>query len=183
FTPQNGIEMQQAEARALDIYYDHRGSVWALGAVHLLALAHKDNWTSVGNFGRETVELDTKTWRPLRDGKMPEIIVASRGLRPGFGTWLLQEYIDITPEILARDRMRVFSRRFGSSAGFDKNTAPKAAPGPQKAPKPLPGVRPGPGVPRAAGAPNPVNGANPMRGSGTPGANIGAGQRGVGAAN
>src|SRR6185369_9094271 len=167
FNASNDLESQYAQARLVNLYYDHRGSVWGLGAVHLIGFNHRDNWTPVGNFGRETVELDTRTWRPLRNEKMPEIILAGRGLRPGFQTWLMTEYIDITPAVLARDRIRVFSRRIGVASGFDKGSAPKAAAGPERRPpKPAPGAVRGavPATNAARGA-TPAVGANPAPGA------------------
>ena len=141
-----GLEAQRAMGRLVSLYYDHRGSVWALGSVHLLALNHHDNWTSVGNVGHETSQLDMKTYRPLRDGQMPEIIISGRGLRPGYNTWLPVEYTDITPVPMAAARIRVFSRRSADQPGFAKATAPKAAKGPQptKPPAPRPKVVPAP---------------------------------------
>ncbi len=198
FNRSNDLESQYAQARLVNLYYDHRGSVWGLGAVHLIGFNHRDNWTPVGNFGRETVELDTRTWRPLRNEKMPEIILAGRGLRPGFQTWLMTEYIDITPAMLARDRIRVFSRRSGVGSGFDKGSAPKAAAGPERKPppKPAPGAARGPGSVTNAGigatpaagtnaarGANAVSGANPARGAGpAAGAARGIGQPPAGAA-
>ena len=151
FSPMTGIAEQRREASYLELYFDHRGSVWVLGSVHLLGLLQRENWTPVGNFGRETADIDTKTWRPLRDGKMPEIIVAGRGLRPGFQSWLNQEYIDITPAVFARDRIRVFSRRLGTGSGFDKGSAPKSAPPPSSVRRPPP-------RPAAQGAATPARG-------------------------
>jgi hypothetical protein len=132
----HGLEQQRAMGRLVSMYYDHRGSVWALGSVHLLALNRRDNWTNVGNVGHETSQLDMKQYRPLRDGVMPEIIISGRGLRPGGGGWLSAEYIDITPVPLAGARIRVFSRKSDDQPGFGRTTAPKGAPGPKATPKP-----------------------------------------------
>ncbi|MFN2427136.1 MAG: hypothetical protein ABR587_11900 [Candidatus Binatia bacterium] len=137
-----GLEAQRAMGRLVSLYYDHRGSVWALGSVHLLALNHRDNWVSVGNVGHETSQLDMKTFRPLRDGQMPEIILSGRGLRPGHNSWLQAEYIDITPAPLAGARVRVFSRRSSDQPGFARSTAPKAARGPQSTKPPAAGKQP-----------------------------------------
>jgi hypothetical protein len=131
-----GLEQQRAMARLVSMYYDHRGSVWALGSVHLLALNRRDNWTNVGNVGHETSQLDMKQYRPLRDGVMPEIIISGRGLRPGGSGWLSAEYIDITPVPLAGARIRVFSRKSDDQPGFGRTTAPKGAPGPRPTSRP-----------------------------------------------
>jgi hypothetical protein len=133
-----GLEQQRAMARIVSMYEDHRGSVWVLGSVHLLALNRRDNWTNVGNVGHETSELDMKQYRPLRGDKMPEIIVSGRGLRPGGSGWLASEYIDITPVPLAGARIRVFSRKSNDQPGFARTTAPKGAPGPKSTKPPAP---------------------------------------------
>jgi hypothetical protein len=137
-----GLEQQRAMARIVSMYQDHRGSVWTLGSVHLLALNRLDNWTNVGNVGHETSELDMKKYRPLRGDRMPEIIVSGRGLRPGASGWLAAEYIDITPVPLAGARIRVFSRKSDDQPGFARTTAPKGAPGPKSTKPPAP--RPAP---------------------------------------
>jgi len=133
---ERGLDAQLAQGRLVDLYHDHRGSVWILGPVHLLALNHLDNWVPVGNVGHETHELDMKAYRPLRDGKMPEVILAGRGLRPGMAGWLVAEYVDVTPQPLAKDRIRVFIRRLGPGSGFDIGSSPKPARGPLPARRP-----------------------------------------------
>jgi hypothetical protein len=131
-----GLEAQRAMGRLVSMYYDHRGSVWALGSVHLIGFNRRDNWTSVGNVGHESSQIDMKTYRPLRDGVMPEIIISGRGLRPGASGWLAAEYVDITPVTLAAARIRVFSRKSDDQPGFGRTTAPRGAPGPKPTPKP-----------------------------------------------
>ncbi|MFN2375869.1 MAG: DolP-mannose mannosyltransferase [Candidatus Binatia bacterium] len=134
------LEHQFTQGRLASLYQDHRLSIWAVGSVHLLALNRLDNWVPVGNVGHETSRLDMKNYRPLRDGVMPEIILAGRGLKPGIGSWLTKEYVEITPAIYAADRIRVYSRRRGELPGFEKTTAPKAVALPRNpgasAPKP-----------------------------------------------
>jgi len=160
----DGFAKQLAMARMVDLYRDHRGSIWALGSVHLLALNHMDNWTSVGNVGHETSKLDMATYRPLRDGVMPEIILSGRGLRPGAKTWLPKEYVDITPRVFADERIRVFSRRSPSQSGFEPGTAPKAHFPPRVPARPAPPSKPGA---KPAAAP-------PAKAAAGPGANAAA---------
>lgn len=131
-----GLEEQRAQGHLVSMYFDHRGSVWVLGSVQLLALNHRDNWTPVGNVGHETQQFDMKAYRPLRDGVMPEIIISGRGLRPGGNGWLNAEYVDITPVPLASSRIRVFSRKSDDQPGFAKTSAPKGNPGPKPTVKP-----------------------------------------------
>jgi hypothetical protein len=138
YSGRTGLDEQRAQGHLVSMYFDHRGSVWVLGSVHLLALNHRDNWTPVGNVGHETQQFDMKSYRPLRDGMMPEIIISGRGLRPGGSGWLQAEYVDITPVPLAGSRVRVFSRKSEDQPGFARTTAPKGAPGPKPTPKPKP---------------------------------------------
>jgi len=104
---------QQVElARLIDVYRDHRGSVWVVGAAHLLGFERADNFVPHAYLaGPITREIDFGTYRPLRDGKMPEILLVSRGIFPGLHGWLRTEYQEITPAAFAAQRIRVFGRR------------------------------------------------------------------------
>jgi hypothetical protein len=106
------LDEQRALAKTVDIYRDHRGSVWVIGALHLLAFNHLDNHVSHGYIGtRLEPAYGFATWRPLRDGRMPEIIVVTNEVLPGRRDWLAAEYQDITTIPFSRDHLRVFSRR------------------------------------------------------------------------
>lgn len=103
---------QKLAADALSFYREQHGSVWVLGSVHLLALEGEENWTGIGFFWDDLDRrIDTKNWRPLRDGRMPEVIVAGRGLVPGSGGWRQAEYVEETPVFLRVQRIRVFFRK------------------------------------------------------------------------
>lgn len=103
---------QKLAAAALSFYREQYGSVWVLGAVHLLALEGEENWTGIGFFWDDLDRrIDTKTWRPLRDGRMPEVIVTGRGLVPGNAGWRQAEYVEETPVFLRVQRIRVFFRK------------------------------------------------------------------------
>ena len=106
------LEDQRALAKTVDIYRDHRGSVWVIGALHLLAFNHLDNHVQHGYIGaRLEVAFRFATYRPLRDGLMPEIIIVTNEVLPGRGDWLRSEYQDITTIPFSRNHIRVFSRR------------------------------------------------------------------------
>jgi len=103
---------QQALADLVGVYRDHRGSVWVVGASHLLGLERADNHVPHSYLaGPVAREIDFSTYRPLRDGKMPEVLLVSRGIFPGMQTWLKKEYEEITPAAFAAQRVRVFGRR------------------------------------------------------------------------
>jgi hypothetical protein len=137
---------QVALANLVNVYRDHRGSVWVVGAAHLLGLEHADNHVPHAYLaGPITREIDFSTYRPLRDGKMPEVVVISRGIIPGGRGWLRAEYEEITPLAFAAQRIRVFGRRQPGISG----PAPAALPGARKPPVKPAAVRPAP----PAGAP------------------------------
>jgi len=106
------LQDQRRMADAVRLYYDHRGSVWVLGSMHLLGLLHRDNWTQYGFFWDDLDRhMDTNAYRPERDGRMPEIILSGRGIVPGQAGWRRLEYLDITPPRFQVHNVRVFARR------------------------------------------------------------------------
>lgn len=112
------LSAQQELADLVGVYRDHRGSVWVVGASHLLGLEHADNHVPHSYLaGPVAREVDFSTYRPLRDGKMPEVLLVSRGIFPGMKTWLRTEYEEITPAAFAAQRVRVFGRRQPGFAG------------------------------------------------------------------
>jgi len=114
------LEDQRALAKTVDIYRDHRGSVWVIGALHLLAFNHLDNHVSHGYLSpRLEAAYGFATWRPLRDGRMPEIIIVTKRILPGRRDWLSAEYQDITTIPFSRNQLRVFSRRHDSATIAD----------------------------------------------------------------
>ncbi len=142
------LDDQRTLANLLDVYRDHRGSVWVVGAAHLLGLEREDNWVPHAYLaGPITSEIDFHTWRPLRDGRMPEILLVSRGIFPGSKAWLRPEYEEITPAAFAAQRIRVYARKqrgvsgpkpypvakSPSKAGAGKSPAPSRPP-PQRVP-------------------------------------------------
>ncbi|MFQ5351944.1 MAG: hypothetical protein ACE5D3_02600, partial [Candidatus Binatia bacterium] len=68
-------------------------TVYAIGCTHLLAFAHKDNFVpyglgirGLGGYLREREQ--PRPWRPRRGGKMPDVVLYSRGPIPGGRWWL-----------------------------------------------------------------------------------------------
>lgn len=108
---------QRTTADGIGLLADHRGSVWVLGPVHLLALQHRDNWVGYGFFWDDlAARIDLKSYRPLRDGRMPEVIVTGRGLVTGVSGWRREEYEEMEMPLLAVQKLRVFLRRDSADA-------------------------------------------------------------------
>jgi hypothetical protein len=103
------------EVRAL---HAQHGSVWVYGAVHLLGLAHLDNHVPIGLYYDDLEALVRRDdYRPLREGRMPEIIVHTRGVPPGGSRFLLDEYVEITPPNFAAQLAMVWRRVEPARAG------------------------------------------------------------------
>jgi len=121
-----GLADQRAMADAIRLYYDHRRTVWMLGPMHLLALLHQNNWVPYGFFWDDlNRHMDTDAYRPLRDGRMPNIIVSGRGIVPGQAGWRRHEYQDVTPPRFQVHNVRVFARKFDAD-GIPPPPAPRA---------------------------------------------------------
>jgi hypothetical protein len=98
---------------------DEGHPVWAVGCTHLLAFAHADNYVPEGFFFRGMGSYlrdraGAGGWRPLRDGRMPDVILISRpfvGSVPEARRWLSAEYRERTPASFAAQGVRVLWRR------------------------------------------------------------------------
>lgn len=149
------------QRRAADIvrgYHEEFGEVWAYGAVHLLGLAHLDNHVPYGLFYDDVLSvLPIDSWLPLRDGRMPEIILHSRGRLPGAPKYLLADYVEITPAAFAAQSIMVWRRvapqpgglAIGDRRGIEERPrfdppAPLPAKGPRWEKPWVPGKRPAP---------------------------------------
>jgi hypothetical protein len=88
------------------------GDVWAYEAVHLLGLAHLDNHVAYGLFYDDVRSaLDVEAWRPVRDGRMPDVIVHGRGRIPGSDAYLGSVYVDATTPAFAAQGLRLWKAR------------------------------------------------------------------------
>ena len=119
--PRYDLDDQRDVASMVRGYHDSFGSVWVYGAVHLLGLAHLDNHVPYGLFYDDVESVvAVDEYLPLRDGRMPEVIVHGRGGVPGAQRYLGPDYVEITPEAFAAQSLGVWRRR---AAG------PRLAPG------------------------------------------------------
>jgi len=138
------LEDQRRVAGVVRAWQEEFGEVWAYGAVHLLGMAHLDNHVPYGLFYDDVLSvLPIGSWLPLRDGRMPEVIVHTRGRLPGSPKYLLDDYVEVTPPAFAAQSAMVWRRiapqpeslAAGDWRGFEP--APRVAP-----PAPLPAKGP-----------------------------------------
>jgi len=116
--PRYDLDDQRRVASAVRGYHDSSGSVWVYGAVHLLGLAHLDNHVPYGLFYDDVESvLAVDDYLPLRDGRMPEVIVHGRGGVPGASRYLGADYEETTPEDFAAQSLSVWRRRGGPDGG------------------------------------------------------------------
>jgi hypothetical protein len=110
---------QQRLALEVRELLDDGRSVWAVGCTHLLAFARAGNHVPYGFFFRGMGPyLRERTrapegWRPLRDGRMPDVILVSRpftGWLPESREWFEREYREDTPLAFRLQGVRVFWR-------------------------------------------------------------------------
>ena len=100
--PPYDLDDQRRVASVVHGYRDSSGSVWVYGAVHLLGLARLDNHVPYGLFYDDVESvLAVDDYLPLRDGRMPEIIVHARGGVPGAARLLVAIVIGMPLGILA----------------------------------------------------------------------------------
>ena len=98
FREMNGLAAQRQAAEALGEILQAGYSVYAVGCTHLLALNHASNFSPFGFYFRGVADyLHAKThgrgYVPLRDGKLPDVILVSRGTYLGNQPWFETEYM------------------------------------------------------------------------------------------
>lgn len=81
--------------------------VYATGCVHLLALNHQDNFTPYGwllpALEPYLTENGERLWLPMRDGRLPDVILLSRRPFESFDRWLPRVYEPVVrPEFAAQ---------------------------------------------------------------------------------
>jgi hypothetical protein len=93
-------------------------NVWAVGCLHLLAFNRQANFTQVGAlFDARVREAVGADYRPLRDGRMPRVVLTARlgkKIRPA---WLTDEYANLTPHEFDEEGVNVWLRRSDTGAG------------------------------------------------------------------
>jgi hypothetical protein len=116
-----GPSLADQQRLALEVrkLLDDGRSVWAVGCTHLLAFAHADNHVPYGFFFRgmgpylRARRATGEAWRPLRDGRMPDVILVARpftGWLPESRQWFEREYRERTPLEFRLQDVRVYWR-------------------------------------------------------------------------
>lgn len=112
-----GLLAQMALGRAVGQMLARGQSIYAIGCTHLLAFNHVDNFVRYGFFFRGIEHYLARRYkggegfRPLRDGRMPDIVLLSRRSHlPDGLPWLAHEYREATPGAFRRQRVQVWRR-------------------------------------------------------------------------
>ena len=93
---------------------DANETVYAIGNTHLLALNNSENWMKYGFFFRGVDEFilaeetGGETFVPLKNGKLPSVVLLSRIPPRGSEQWLFSKYTDIELQGYDRQRVQVF---------------------------------------------------------------------------
>lgn len=117
--PTYTLAEQRAVADVVRLLHEEVGDVWVYGAVHLLGLAHLDNHVPYGLFYDDVLSvLSIDEYLPLREGRMPEVIVHTRGQLPGSPRYLESAYVEVTPPAFAAQGVRAWRRTAPQPAGI-----------------------------------------------------------------
>ena len=117
--PTYTLAEQRAVADVVRLWHEEVGDVWVYGAVHLLGLAHLDNHVPYGLFYDDVLSvLSIDEYLPLREARMPEVIVHTRGKLPGSPRYLESAYVEVTPPAFAAQGVRAWRRTAPQPAGI-----------------------------------------------------------------
>jgi hypothetical protein len=111
----HGLQDQRRLGQEVGELLDAGFGIYAVGCTHLLAFNHVDNFTPYGFFFRGVAEsLQVRTsgrgYRPLRDGRMPDVILVSRGTYLREQPWFDTEYARAKREDFGRQAVQVWLR-------------------------------------------------------------------------
>jgi hypothetical protein len=116
--PKSTLAAQRAIAREVaELARANGGGLWVVGRPDLLAFNHMDNWTNIGIlFPRVRAfvakNASQEAYRPLRNGRMPDVIVTSRlGIPHDAFPWLRAEYEQLATDPWAQQSFGVYVRR------------------------------------------------------------------------
>jgi hypothetical protein len=127
-----GLHEQRRLGEAVGKLLDGGFGVYAVGCTHLLAFNHVDNFTPYGFFFRgvaESLQVSTsgRGYRPLRDGKMPDVILISRGTYLREQPWFDTEYARAKRDDFGNQSVQVWLRVARGSRGISRDSpAPSA---------------------------------------------------------
>lgn len=115
------LDEQYEVGAALRHYIQEYDGVWCYRCLHLLGFAHADNWVPYGLLYDDVgSRFPIRAFRPLRDGRMPEVILRTRGEKgriPGARGYLRGQYRQVEAPLFAREGVQVYVRRRAAGAG------------------------------------------------------------------
>lgn len=122
-----GLHQQRKLGEAVGRLLDGGFTVYAVGCTHLLAFNHADNFTPYGFFFRgvgESLQVRTsgRGYRPLRDGRMPDVILISRGNYIREQPWFEAEYTRANREDFGNQSVQVWLRTRRGSREVSRDT-------------------------------------------------------------
>ncbi len=104
--------------RQVDVLREDHGSVWVIGCLHLLALARQENHVPIGILIDPRVRAYARSlaengeYEPLdAEGRMPGVILASRGGEPRVIPWLRKRYRRVTNDSFDAHHIRIWVER------------------------------------------------------------------------
>lgn len=121
-----GLHQQRKLGEAVGRLLDGGFTVYAVGCTHLLAFNHADNFTPYGFFFRgvgESLQVRTsgRGYRPLRDGRMPDVILISRGTYIREQPWFDAEYSRAKRDDFGNQSVQVWLRTHRGSREVNRD--------------------------------------------------------------
>lgn len=115
FRELRGLSAQRHLAETIGRFLDAGYTVYAVGCTHLLAFNHANNHTPFGFFFRGVAEyLQVKTsgrsYRPLKDGRLPDIILLSRAKYLPDQPWFQRNYVRAKRDDFGEQMVQVWLR-------------------------------------------------------------------------
>ncbi len=104
-------------------YLSSGEEIYAVNCGHLLAFNRSSNWIRYSSFFRGVNKYlrarsgANDAWVPLRDGRLPSLILQGGGRPYGWPGWLSTRYDEITPESFRKQGISVWKLRQASVAG------------------------------------------------------------------
>jgi hypothetical protein len=131
----DGLSQQRKLGAAVGKLLEGGLGVYAVGCTHLLAFNRADNFTPYGFFFRGVADFlqvtsGGQTYRPLRDGKMPDVILVSRGSYLKDQPWFEEEYARAKTEVPGNSAVQVWLRVRRGKDGFNRDSPVTSAASP-----------------------------------------------------
>ncbi len=126
------VQDQKDLAKQVELLADQYGPVWAIGCPHLLAFNHTANHTPYGLLiDRKLTDYilrkaGEEPYMPLKDGRLPGVILVARGGERKIVPWLPYEYFHMPDTAFAKQGIRLWLRRPARPARLENPMRPAA---------------------------------------------------------